>query len=777
MFSAAAVFYELIAYHPPLALDNPMDMLAELRSAASPSRFRPDTAIPEDLGRVIERALRRDPEERFRNMAEMREALNAVRARLAHEGTGLRRRLAAQAAEVRELHARLVEQVGGAVPQEALPVFGDRTAVAVLEAFCREGEHKLARLRERVELAGRLRPEYQQAMDRMRLEEWKAAEGAFEHLVREMPEHIGAQEGLTQARAQTLRAAEVERERHAIAHAHQLMDELRQRAAPAAAEDEEGSWSSAEANRRGGLSALAEQSYGIARERFEAAAEQYRAAADALDRRAQQLRQAARRSLEEGQFAECLRLVGEVLTLLPDDSEAVALSLEAQRRAREEAERRVGLEERHDAPREEPAAGGLHGPIDAPTGLVEEEPDHSGARQLLEDARAPGAEEEARARRLLEEARERANAPTLLQRVPEPRDEAAVFERAAPAEPARVDERPAANRAAGGGQAAGGSRLAPHGTACGPAGCPPGRAGPAAASAPWTSPGAGGQRPAGGRMRHFLLGRHVAHVIAAPAERGRPGAEARQRDSRGGREGRGQPSRQQPVWRGGGQRARRRAAGEDGRVAAALETMRDAAARYEEAGRAARVIGMERARADQARALMLAAKERAAQEGPGFKEALARESEGDSRYGELAFEDAAKRFAAAARLFAAVPPPTPAPAPAPVPAAPDAAVEIREMLRLYTRVFEAKDLALLQQVRPGIRPEELSRYRDVFDRTRSYKLNLKVDAIKVSGDEAEARGRREDVVVTSHGETLRTPGEFRFRFKRSNNRWTIDAVR
>ena len=99
------------------------------------------------------------------------------------------------------------------------------------------------------------------------------------------------------------------------------------------------------------------------------------------------------------------------------------------------------------------------------------------------------------------------------------------------------------------------------------------------------------------------------------------------------------------------------------------------------------------------------------------------------------------------------------------------------MLRLYTRVFEAKDLALLQQVRPGIRPEELSRYRDVFDRTRSYKLNLKVDAIKVSGDEAEARGRREDVVVTSNGETLRTPGEFRFRFKRSNNRWTIDAVR
>ena len=99
------------------------------------------------------------------------------------------------------------------------------------------------------------------------------------------------------------------------------------------------------------------------------------------------------------------------------------------------------------------------------------------------------------------------------------------------------------------------------------------------------------------------------------------------------------------------------------------------------------------------------------------------------------------------------------------------------MLTLYSRVFAAKDLALLQRIRPGIRPEELSRYRDVFDRTRSYRLNLKVEAIKVNGDEAEARGRREDVVVTSDGETFKTPGDFRFRFKRSNNRWTIEAVR
>ena len=99
------------------------------------------------------------------------------------------------------------------------------------------------------------------------------------------------------------------------------------------------------------------------------------------------------------------------------------------------------------------------------------------------------------------------------------------------------------------------------------------------------------------------------------------------------------------------------------------------------------------------------------------------------------------------------------------------------MLRLYAQVFEAKDLALLQQIRPNIRPEELSRYQNVFDRTQSYKVNFKVESIKVNGEEAEVKGRREDIVVTSNGETIKTPREFRFRFKRSNDHWTIDAVR
>jgi len=209
-----------------------------------------------------------------------------------------------------------------------------------------------------------------------------------------------------------------------------------------------------------------------------------------------------------------------------------------------------------------------------------------------------------------------------------------------------------------------------------------------------------------------------------------------------------------------------------GRLRAAAEAMRDAAVRYEEAGRAAKAVGVERAKADQARAVMVTAKERAARDIPEFKEALTHERDGDDRYGELAFQEAARHFGAAAQLFATVPPPAPTPSPNR-----DAATEIQEMLRRYAQVFEAKDLTLLQQIRPNIRSEELSRYQNVFDRTQSYKVNFKVESIKVNGEEAEVKGRREDIVVTSNGETIKTPREFRFRFKRSNDHWTIDAVR
>ena len=776
MFAAAAMFYELVAYHPPLPADDPMALLGELHSSSLPSRFRPDPAIPEDLGAVMERALRTDPQERFRNMGEMREALNGVRTRLAKEAVELRRRLEAQAAEELQLYAHLQEQIEGEAAHEISGVPEDGAPVAMLEASCRESEDKLVHLRELVERASQLRPEFEKAVDSMRLGRWAAAEEAFELVVREMPEHVGAQEGLSQARAEALRVAEVKRAREAAAHAQHIMDELRQRAAPAAVQDDEGSWTLAEANRASGLSVLAEQDYGTAQERFEAAAEQYRAAIDAVDRRVRQLLEAARRSLADREFARGLTLVDEIKRLAPDMSEISALSLEAERGMQEEAERCAALERRYDAAAEKLAAGDLQGAIDALTALVEEEPTYDRARQLLDDASAQlmaklmAEEEAARARQSMAEPREQSDDTVLRQSVPATCDDTTAFAEPPPAELGRSPDVPAPIEQP---VPVEGMRaqpvLEPSPTEqpearprVGPAGLgwlrrPPGRRLVLAASGVLVLTIAIFFWVASVRHLESEVDRErkqvsVAREQAVKAEANRLAvtlfyaAEAKHHE------------------------AERLATA--GRLRMAAETMRDAAVRYEEAGRAAKTVGVERAKADQARAVMVTAKERAARDIPEFKEALTHERDGDDRYDELAFQEAAKHFGAAAQLFATVPPAAPTPSPNR-----DAAPEIQEMLRLYAQVFEAKDLTLLQQIRPNIRSEELSRYQNVFDRTQSYKVNFKVESIKVNGEEAEVKGRREDIVVTSNGETIKTPREFRFRFKRSNDHWTIDAVR
>jgi hypothetical protein len=228
-----------------------------------------------------------------------------------------------------------------------------------------------------------------------------------------------------------------------------------------------------------------------------------------------------------------------------------------------------------------------------------------------------------------------------------------------------------------------------------------------------------------------------------------------------------------------------------GRPSEAITALGDATRRYGEAERSAWAAGKARDSADEARRRMLGEKARGVSGTPEMEQGLARERQGEERYRDRRFADATEEFEAAGGLFAkaVAPPPTPKPpepsTPTPVattpggaPSSPRAAdADIRELLRAYSRAFETKDLGLLQQIRPGLRPDDITRHRAVFAQTRSYRLNLKIDAINVRGDDAEARGQREDVIVTAGGETVQTSGSFTFRFKRVNDRWRIDSVR
>lgn len=95
---------------------------------------------------------------------------------------------------------------------------------------------------------------------------------------------------------------------------------------------------------------------------------------------------------------------------------------------------------------------------------------------------------------------------------------------------------------------------------------------------------------------------------------------------------------------------------------AANRTYQDAAERYMEAGLRAGGVREAKAQADSARARMAAEKQRAKQESPEFKAALAEERQGDSLYEQWSYREAAERFRTAEMLFSRG---TAAPAPPP----------------------------------------------------------------------------------------------------------------
>ena len=104
--------------------------------------------------------------------------------------------------------------------------------------------------------------------------------------------------------------------------------------------------------------------------------------------------------------------------------------------------------------------------------------------------------------------------------------------------------------------------------------------------------------------------------------------------------------------------------------------------------------------------------------------------------------------------------------------------EIKNVLNDYSRAFETKDGGLLQRVRPGLRPEEMRRYNEIWDMVNSFKVVLKVEQIDVNGNEAQVKGRREDVLIMKDGRRERGAGErpFTFTLKRGRTGWTIDTV-
>jgi eukaryotic-like serine/threonine-protein kinase len=90
IFSVAAVSFELLSGRPPFAGDDPLQILEQLRTVTPPRLTEIDPSLPSGLADVIERALQKDPGERFADLAQMGRQLDLLQRELAEGAAGVR---------------------------------------------------------------------------------------------------------------------------------------------------------------------------------------------------------------------------------------------------------------------------------------------------------------------------------------------------------------------------------------------------------------------------------------------------------------------------------------------------------------------------------------------------------------------------------------------------------------------------------------------------------------------------------------------------------------
>jgi serine/threonine-protein kinase len=111
VFGVGALLYELLTFRPAFAGDDPLDVLERVRAATPTSVREIDATLPGDLAGIVERALAKEPSDRFPDLAEMRAALEFVRRRFVDDPERLAAYARGQLNQLRELQAALAERV------------------------------------------------------------------------------------------------------------------------------------------------------------------------------------------------------------------------------------------------------------------------------------------------------------------------------------------------------------------------------------------------------------------------------------------------------------------------------------------------------------------------------------------------------------------------------------------------------------------------------------------------------------------------------------------
>lgn len=225
-------------------------------------------------------------------------------------------------------------------------------------------------------------------------------------------------------------------------------------------------------------------------------------------------------------------------------------------------------------------------------------------------------------------------------------------------------------------------------------------------------------------------------------------------------------------------------------AAGARQAYGDAGKRYDEARQLAVAVAEARTEADSERSRMDGAKGQADAASPLYADARRQEETGLAAYRRLAFKDAGASFRASADLYAravpsrtppSAPPgsPTPTPREGPIPpfGVNSAESEIRAVLEQLKQAFASKNVAMVQRLRPDMKDEDLRRLRETFDNARSYQLELRVETLKIAGNEAQARTFRRDLMTAKDGQIHQSETTVTVVLKRQATGWTIADIK
>jgi hypothetical protein len=102
---------------------------------------------------------------------------------------------------------------------------------------------------------------------------------------------------------------------------------------------------------------------------------------------------------------------------------------------------------------------------------------------------------------------------------------------------------------------------------------------------------------------------------------------------------------------------------------------------------------------------------------------------------------------------------------------------VQGTLARYKTALESRDLGALKQIWPALVGRQEAAIKMEFDNARSIAVDFDNVNVRVTNTAATLTCRRNYVVTTSQGQTLKTASKMTMTLDRRNGSWVIDTIR